>query len=92
MARGSTRSQEVNELTKQIIAESVAEEYAAHGITNNIESLYVNDGPIVNRNFLGRTKKEMPTIGSWYKKLVENAKRNDNQDYRFHYETICKRI
>ena len=29
MARGSTRSDEVNELTKQIIAESVAEEYAA---------------------------------------------------------------
>ena len=28
MARGSTRSKEVNELTKQIIAESVAEEYA----------------------------------------------------------------
>ncbi len=33
MARGSTRSTEVNELTKQIIAESVAEEYAAHGIS-----------------------------------------------------------
>ncbi len=28
MARGSTRSEEVNELTKQIIAEAVAEEYA----------------------------------------------------------------
>ena len=31
MARGSTRSQEVNELTKQIIAEAVAEEYARCG-------------------------------------------------------------
>lgn len=40
MARGSTRSTEVNELTKQIIAESVAEEYAANGINNNINSLY----------------------------------------------------
>ena len=29
MARGSTRSEEVNELTKQIIAEVVAEEYPA---------------------------------------------------------------
>ena len=29
MAKGSTRSDEVNELTKQIIAESVSEEYAA---------------------------------------------------------------
>ena len=90
MARGSTRSQEVNELTKQIIAESVAQEYAAHGITNNIESLYVNEGPIVNRNFLGRTKKEMPTIGSWYKTLTENAKKNDNPDYRFHYSYLIK--
>ena len=33
MARGSTRSTEVNELTKQIISESVAEEYARVGIT-----------------------------------------------------------
>ena len=38
MARGSTRSQEVNELTKQIIAESVAEEYAAHGINSDPNS------------------------------------------------------
>jgi len=40
MARGSTRSKDVNELTKQIIAESVAEEYAAIGITSNPNSLY----------------------------------------------------
>ena len=40
MAKGSTRSSEVNELTKQIIAESVAEEYAALGITSNPNSLY----------------------------------------------------
>ncbi len=33
MARGSTRSTEVNELTKQIIAEVVGEEYAHFGIT-----------------------------------------------------------
>ena len=33
MAKGSTRSEEVNELTKQIIAESVAEEYAAQELT-----------------------------------------------------------
>ena len=40
MARGSTRSDEVNELTKQIIAESVAEEYAARGIV--ILLVYMN--------------------------------------------------
>ena len=40
MARGSTRSTEVNELTKQIIAEAVAEEYANAGITSDPNSLY----------------------------------------------------
>ena len=90
MARGSTRSQEVNELTKQIIAEAVAEEYAALGINNNLDSLYVNDGPIVNKSFLGRQKKDMPTIGSWYKRIVKMAESNTNQDYRFHYSYLIK--
>ena len=40
MARGSTRSQEVNEVTKQVIAEAVSEEYASLGITNNPMSIY----------------------------------------------------
>ena len=40
MARGSTRSTEINELTKQIIAESVAEEYASIGINNDPSSIY----------------------------------------------------
>ena len=40
MARGSTKSEEVNELTKQIIAEIVAEAYAKKGITSDPESLY----------------------------------------------------
>ena len=44
MARGSTRSSDVNELTKQVIAEAVAEEYASIGITNNPESLYKTGG------------------------------------------------
>ncbi len=94
MARGSTRSQEVNELTKQIISEAVAEEYAALGITNNIESLYTRDekGGQVNiaENYLGRTKKEMPTIGSWFKRIQRKAEENENPDYRFHYSYLVK--
>ena len=90
MARGSTRSKEVNELTKQIIAESVYEEYTSRGINNDINSLYVNEGPIINRTFLGRPKKEMPTIGSWYKRILANAEKNKNQDYRFHYSYLIK--
>ena len=94
MARGSTRSQEVNELTKQIISEAVAEEYAALGITNNIESLYQRDengGPVdITQNYLGRTKKDMPTIGSWYKRICRKAEENENPDYRFHYSYLVK--
>ena len=94
MARGSTRSQEVNELTKQIISEAVAEEYAALGITNNIESLYTRDesnGKInISDNYLGRTKKEMPTIGSWFKRIQRKAEENENPDYRFHYSYLVK--
>ncbi len=52
MARGSTRSQEVNELTKQIIAESVAEEYAAHGINSDPNSLYQASSNRLDGNML----------------------------------------
>ena len=94
MARGSTRSQEVNELTKQIISEAVAEEYAALGITNNIESLYQRDengGTIdISQNYIGRTKKDMPTIGSWYRRICRKAQENENPDYRFHYSYLVK--
>lgn len=93
MARGSTRSEEVNELTKQIIAESVAEEYAAHGINNDPNSLYeaaTTDSNAVNMNMLGRKRKEMPTIGSWYKRIQGKAAENTNADYNFHYSYLLK--
>ena len=89
MARGSTRSTEVNELTKQIISESVAEEYARVGITADPASLYESDS-VISGDALGKRKKEMPTIGSWYKRILEKAKQNDNSDYRFHYSYLIK--
>ena len=88
MARGSTRSTDVNELTKQIIAESVAEEYAARGITNDPSSLY--EASMDRRNTFAKDKKEMPTIGSWYKRLEKKAKENTIQDYQFHYSYLLK--
>ena len=90
MARGSTRSKEVNELTKQIISESVAEEYASLGITNNINSLYVAKKQGFDLDFLGNKKKAMPTIGSWYHRLLKKAQENKNPDYRFHYSYLVK--
>jgi type IV secretory pathway virB4 components-like protein len=89
MARGSTRSQDINEVTKQIIAESVAQEYAAYGITSDPMSLYEAAGS-GNGDILGRARKKMPTIGSWYKRLQRNAESNTNQDYRFHYSYLLK--
>lgn len=89
MARGSTRSKEVNELTKQIIAESVSEEYAAAGITNDPNSLY-EAAEMQMGNILGRQKKKMPTIGSWYKRILMKAKANDNPDYSYHYSYLIK--
>ena len=77
MAKGSTRSKEVNELTKQLIAETVAEEYVSRGITSNPDSLYEAGDRLQKRskNYI-KTKKELPTIGSWYKRLQVKAKEN----------------
>ena len=90
MAKGSTRSEEVNELTKQIIAESVAEEYAARGINSDPNSLYETSSGNIGTNMLGRKKKDMPTIGSWYKRIQKKADDNTNQDYNFHYSYLLK--
>ncbi len=90
MARGSTRSKEVNELTKQIIAESIAEEYARVGITSDPASLYERDESGLRGDMLAKRKKMMPTIGSWYKRIQKKAEENDNQDYKFHYSYLLK--
>ena len=89
MARGSTRSQEVNEITKQIISESVAEEYESLGINSNPDSIFEMRNTDRD-NILGKTKKDMPTIGSWYKRILRKAKENTNEDYRFHYSYLLK--
>ena len=91
MARGSTRSDEVNELTKQIIAESVAEEYAALGINSNPDSLYkAYSDNVIRGNIFSKEKKDMPTIGSWYKRIMFKAKENTNTDYQYHYSYLLK--
>lgn len=90
MARGSTRSQEVNELTKQIIAETVAEEYSRIGITSDPNSLYEASDSNYRKDALYKAKKEMPTIGSWYKTLAKKAKENTDQNYQFHYSYLIK--
>ena len=90
MARGSTRSDEVNELTKQIIAEAVAEEYTRCGITADPNSLYVDGQAGFRLSTLAREKKKMPTIGSWYKTLLKKAEENTDENYTFHYSYLKK--
>ena len=89
MARGSTRSKEVNELTKQIIAETVSDEYVRCGIDSNPNSLYKQNSNMLKGN-LYREKKIMPTIGSWYKTLEKKAKENTDKNYEFHYSYLLK--
>ena len=91
MAKGSTRSDEVNELTKQIIAESVAEEYAAKGITSDPLSLYESSRVELNKgNMFSKEKKKMPTIGSWFKRIQKKEQDNTNPDYQYHYSYLLK--
>ena len=88
MARGSTRSNVVNEITKQIISDAVAEEYKRLGITSDPASLYKAEEN--SDDLFAKVKKEMPTIGSWYKRIVDKAEENTNEDYRFHYSYLVK--
>ena len=93
MAKGSTKSDEVNELTKQIIAEIIYEEYAALGINSDPNSLYLSNSQnqIHGRgNMLAKSKKQMPTIGSWYKRLIQKARENTNKNYEYHYSYLLK--
>ena len=87
MAKGSTKTEQVNEITKQIISESVAEEYASLGITSDPMSLYDDSRRV---GAFARSKKKMPTIGSWYKRLSTMAEQNKNDDYRYHYSYLLK--
>ena len=50
MAKGSTKSKEVNEITKQIISEVASEEYRALGINSNPSSLYENTNFITSED------------------------------------------
>ena len=74
MARGSTRS--------------TAEEYQRLEITSDPASLYKKGND--SNDLFSKAKKDMPTIGSWYKRIVEKANENTNEDYRFHYSYLVK--
>ena len=68
----------------------MAEEYAALGINNNPNSLFEASENGYGSNILGRKKKDMPTIGSWYRRIQKKAEDNNNPDYSFHYSYLLK--
>ena len=91
MARGSTKSQEVTEVTKQIISEAVFEEYQRCGITHRVASLYKDSNIDENSlEFITKEKKDMPTIESWYHTMAKNAEMNNVSDYNFHFSYLLK--
>lgn len=90
MARGPVKSKYVNEVTRKIIKDIVAEEYADAGITNNPDSLYSAYGANLIGTKITRNKRNLPTIGSWYKRLCQKAASNTNFDYKYHYEYLVK--
>ena len=90
MAKGSTKSPDVNELTKQIIAESVADEYARLGITSDPASLFISETATIVNGKIVKERKELPTIGTWYRQIQEKAMNNTNTDYQFHYSYLIK--
>ncbi len=89
MARGATRSVDVNELTKQIIAEIVSVLYKKAGITNDVNSLYA-DGDALSVGSMSREKKPMPTVTQWYELLEVMAKENTTDTYQYHYNYLLK--
>jgi len=91
MARGPVKSQYVNDTTKSIIRELVAEEYSSLGINNNPESLYSTQGAnLIGGTKIGRNKKQLPTIGSWYKRVCDKAALNTSVEYKYHFEFLVK--
>lgn len=61
-----------------------------YGITADPNSLYVNGQGGISIGNIGREKKKMPTIGSWYKTLVKKAEENTDENYTFHYSYLRK--
>ena len=69
---------------------SWSEEYKERGITSDPNSLYQKGAISDKTGKLYSDKKEMPTIGSWYKRIERMAAENKNPDYSFHYSYLIK--
>ena len=60
------------------------------GITSDPNSLYETNNLATSTKNLYKSKKLMPTIGTWYKMLLKKAKENTDKNYEFHYSYLTK--
>lgn len=93
MAKGTVgKNPFYNDMTKNIIKDIVKIEYERVGITEDPNSLYeflpdeIVDGKLVG----GKTKKELPTLSSWYKQLEKVASKNTVPTYKPYYDYLLK--
>jgi type IV secretory pathway VirB4 component len=81
-----------NDITRVLIKDAVKAEYNRIGITERAESLYeyeeerIVDGKIVG----GKTKKEMPTLSTFYAQVQKMASNNTNETYKPYYDYLLK--
>lgn len=89
MAKGftSANTEYYNDITRGIIKECVIKCYMDLGITEDVESIYTYKED--ESSLLGiKTRKDMPTLSAWYKKLREEAKNNKKETYDKYYDYL----
>jgi type IV secretory pathway VirB4 component len=93
MAKGQiSNNPYYNDITRMLIKDAVKAEYDRIGITESPDSLYnyeeerIVDGKIVG----GKTKKEMPTLSTFYTQLKRLADENVNDTYQPYYDYLLK--
>lgn len=90
MARGTSgaNNKEFSEMTLGIIEQTVREEYEDKRIYHgDVDSLFQTDSA-AGRLGAGKKKKDLPTIGSWYERILVKAEKETNPNYKFHYDYL----
>jgi type IV secretory pathway VirB4 component len=93
LARGNTNkdNNRIDEITRQMIQDVVAEEYAELEIYDGKpESLFTTGKTLVKGKLTsGKVKKEMPTLSSWYQRLCSKQDElHGHPTYGWHYDYL----
>ncbi len=93
MAKGQiSNNPYYNDITRVLIKDAVRAEYERIGITESPESLYTyeEEKVIEGRIVGGKTRKEMPTLSTFYAQLKRQAEENTNETYKPYYDYLLK--